>query len=69
MLKSCVTVLQTAAGSEHMDLRSIHLRPEHFPAYLAKEFGFRLLKRYTVPSRVAGFDRPVYWFKKEGPAT
>ena len=69
MLKSRVPVLQKAADSEHVDLRSIRLRPEHFPAYLAKEFGFRLLKEYTVPSRVAGFDRPVYWFKKEGLAT
>ena len=65
MLTSCVTVLQNTAGSEYVDLGSIRLRPEHFPAYLAKEFGFRLLKQYTVPSRVAGFDRPVYWFKKE----
>lgn len=58
------SALQNAQKVEHISLGDIHWKPEQFQTILTTQFGFRLLKKITNPSKKAGFDRNIYWFKK-----
>ena len=56
--------MQNAQKVEHVSLDAIQWKPEQFQTILTSQFGFKLLKTITNPSKKAGFDRKIFWFKK-----
>ena len=57
-------LMQNQAKAKHVDLGTLKLLPVNFTAYLKQECGFRLLEQRVPKTTKAGFDRPLFLFKK-----